>query len=147
MKKTKFKPPYDKFGKTTFRFSNKKSGVYLIKSKRTNKIVYVGYSGYNLYKTMSRHFQKWVDPSQYRATFSKTGYTVRIVLTTPKRASLLESALIKKYKPKGNAAQLKSLKAKNVKSVMFAVSKPERQILESYEDDTDFFTPREDTPF
>ena len=72
---------------------------------------------------------------------------IRVVLTTPKRAALLESALIKKYKPKGNAAQLKSLKAKNVKSVMFKVSKPERKIIESYEDDTDFFTPREDTPF
>jgi excinuclease UvrABC nuclease subunit len=147
MKKSRFKAPYNKLGKTTFRFTSKKSGVYLIKSKRTNKIVYVGYSGSDLYRTMYRHFQKWTDNTQYRATFTKNSHTVRVVLTTPKRATLLERALIIKYKPIGNAKQLKSLKGQTKKSVMFPTSKPERQILKEYETDTDFLTPREDTPF
>jgi hypothetical protein len=59
MKKTRYKEPYNKYGKTNFGFTENKSGVYLIKSKRTNKIVYVGYSASNLYKTMYRHFQSW----------------------------------------------------------------------------------------
>ena len=68
-------------------------------------------------------------------------------MTTPKRANLLEKALIKKYKPKGNKDQLKSLKFKTKKSVMFPSTKPEIKILDEYENKADFFTPREDTPF
>jgi excinuclease UvrABC nuclease subunit len=141
MKKTRFTPPYDSKGKTNFRFAEKKSGVYLIKSKRTNKIVYVGYSGNNLYRTMYRHFQKWTDNTQYRATFSKDKYSVRIVFSSPKRASLLEKALIKKYKPKGNADQLNSVN-------FLKETIPEQKALKDYEKSDEWLNIREgNAPF
>ena len=99
MKKSRFKPPYNKEGlKTMFPKLRGKSGVYIIKSIRTGKIVYIGHSQSDLYKTMYRHFQSWNDESQIRTTYPKKGYTVRIVLTSKTRAKWLEKALILKYK-------------------------------------------------
>jgi hypothetical protein len=84
----------------------KQSGVYLIKSKRSGKIVYVGYSTSQLYRTLYRHFQQWKDISrtvQTRFTYSKTGYTVRVIFTTPARAASLEKYLIMKLQPRDNS--------------------------------------------
>lgn len=102
MKVQKFIAPYNKFDKPTLQNSWKKSGVYLI--KEDDKIVYVGHSKSNLYKTMYRHFQKW-DSHQTRATYKAKGnkrkkYKVRIILTTPKQAERLERVLCKKYNPR-----------------------------------------------
>jgi len=54
--KSKWFRPYKK-GKTTLpnRYYNK-AGVYVIKSKQTGKVLYVGYSATNLKKTLYRHF-------------------------------------------------------------------------------------------
>lgn len=80
-----------------------KTGVYFIRDKKTQKIAYVGYSGSNLYKTIYRHFQRWVD-GQYRATFSKgAGWQLQIIFCSPKQAQRLEEYFIKKYKEKGEA--------------------------------------------
>ena len=136
MKKTRFKPPYDKKGKTNFRFTDKKAGVYLVKNK-DGKIVYIGMSKSNLYKTMYRHFQSWKDSSQIRIVYPKHGYTVRVVLTTPKRAYLLERALILKIKPKDNPHKLE----------LFTVTNQEKTALKQYEEKSDWFEVREDTPF
>jgi len=105
MIKSRFKKAYKENGKTNFPDTIKKSGVYLIANKK-GVIVYVGYSGSNLYKTMYRHFQSWNDPTQIRSTFPKKGYNLRIVLTTKAKAQKLERALILKYKPKGNPDKL-----------------------------------------
>ena len=121
MKKTRFKEPYNKKGGTNFRFTNNKSGVYLVKDK-DGKIVYVGMSASNLYKTIYRHFQSWKDSTQIRVVYPKYGYTVRVVLTTPKRAYLLESALILKMKPKDNPNKLE----------LFKPTKTEVKVLEKY---------------
>ena len=95
MKKSRFKKPYLKNGKTAFRHISGKAGVYLIKSIKTGKILYVGHSKTDLYKTMYRHFQEWNDNTQVRTTFAnKNAYTVRVVLTTPARAARLEKGLI-----------------------------------------------------
>jgi hypothetical protein len=88
------------------RESDKQAGVYLIKSKRTGEIVYIGYSQTQLYKTVTRHFQTWNDSQQERYTYSKTNYLIRIILTTPKRAALLEQYLINKIKPRDNKQKL-----------------------------------------
>jgi len=108
MKKTKFKPPYKtEKGKRRATFSRQKfdrAGVYLIKD-RNGKIVYVGHSQTSVYDTMYRHFQSWND-NQRRVTYPKTGYTVRVVTTTPKQAVNLESLLIQKHKPKDNKYKL-----------------------------------------
>lgn len=81
-----------------------KTGVYFIRNKKTKKVLYVGYSGYNLYKTIYRHFQKWTD-RQYRATFDKKNndYQLQIIFCSPKQAQRLENYFIKKYKELGQA--------------------------------------------
>ena len=80
-----------------------KTGVYFIRDKKTQKIAYVGFSGSNLYKTIYRHFQRWVD-GQYRATFSKnSGWQLQIIFCNPKQAQRLENYYIKKYKEIGQA--------------------------------------------
>ncbi len=114
MKAFRFQPPYNSKGKTTFPGASKKSGVYLI--KENGELVYVGYSGTDLYKTMYRHFQSWSDaeykggkaiPAQYRVSYKefleKKKYTVRIVFCTAIQAERLERVLIKKYNPRDNA--------------------------------------------
>jgi excinuclease UvrABC nuclease subunit len=89
--------------KTTFKPSKySKPGTYLIKSKQTGDIIYVGYSATNLYKTLYRHFQTWNDSAQNRFVYDRNKYTVRVILTIPTRAAQLEKALILKYKPRDN---------------------------------------------
>jgi len=103
MQKLKFLPPYNKSGKTTFPESIKKSGVYLI--KENNKIVYIGCSRKNLYKTVYRHFEKWEHPSQDVITYMNTcnkKYTFRAIYCSVLQAQTLEKVLINKLKPRDN---------------------------------------------
>lgn len=104
MKKFKFLPPYQQNGKTSFPEANGKTGVYLIKENQ--KLVYVGESGYNLYKTLYRHFQTWNHSWQqvisYKDKLNKNKYTVRLIFCTAKQATSLEKALIIKHKPRDN---------------------------------------------
>jgi excinuclease UvrABC nuclease subunit len=118
---SRFKKAYNKQGKPNFPDIKNKSGVYLIANTK-NKIVYVGYSGSNLYKTMYRHFQSWDDDKQVRATFPKKGYKVRLVFMSKSKAQKLEKALILKYKPKGNPDKLKG----------YQLSKTEETIQDDY---------------
>lgn len=81
--KTRFLVPYKESANGTLKpnlphltTTEKQAGVYLIKSNRTGKIVYVGYSENQLYKTIYRHFQKWKDIQRKvktRFTYSKDG--------------------------------------------------------------------------
>lgn len=82
--------------------SKNQKGVYIL--KKDNEIKYIGYSGSNLYKTLTRHFQSWQDRSQIRVTYSKNeNIKARIVYTsTAAQAAKLEKALILKYKPTDN---------------------------------------------
>lgn len=106
--KTKWNSPYKKQGdsyKTALPNVNSGcncSGVYLIKSKRSKKVVYVGRSLSDLYKTIYRHFQTWNDRIP-RVVYAKTGYSIRVIFTTKERAILLEKALIEKYNPRDNS--------------------------------------------
>lgn len=78
-------------------------GVYLIKDINTNTLFYVGKSGSNLYKTITRHFQSWDDPRQQRFTYYKDSVKIRVVYTnSQKQADILEELLVKKYKPTDN---------------------------------------------
>lgn len=84
----------------TYRKNGRKSpGIYLI--KEDNRIKYVGYSLSDVHKTAYRHFQKWTDYSQYRATFAKNA-KIYILYTTKSRAQKLEKLLIEKYQPEKN---------------------------------------------
>lgn len=104
MKVFKFFPPYKKDGKTNFPQTANRTGVYII--KENGVIVYVGFSGYNLYKTMYRHFQTWhhkiQDVVSYKSQMNRKDYTVRVVYCTAKQAAALEKALIKKHRPRDN---------------------------------------------
>jgi hypothetical protein len=104
MKKFKFLPPYRKEGKTTFPATRNRAGVYLI--KEGERLVYIGMSGGNLYRTLYRHFEAWSHPSQevttYQSRMKKHRYTVRVVLCTPGQAVRLERALIVKHRPRDN---------------------------------------------
>jgi hypothetical protein len=102
MKVFKFIPPYTADGKTKFP-ERGKTGVYLI--KENGKIVYIGYSLNDLYKTMYRHFQTWNHTGQEVVSYNAKGsdtYTVRVVYCTPSQADRLERYLIRKHKPRDN---------------------------------------------
>lgn len=104
MKISRFHPVYLKKGKTNLQGTRGKKGVYLI--KEDNKLVYVGHSTSDLYKTITRHFQSW-DDKQYRTTYarrmSRHRYTVRVViLQSPEKIENLERALILKHQPRDN---------------------------------------------
>jgi excinuclease UvrABC nuclease subunit len=81
--------------------------VYAI--KKNNRIIYVGYSGTNLKKTLYRHFQNWNDREQERFVYPKTGLKVKIYQAGKITAPKLEKFLIDKYKPKDNKLKYKSL--------------------------------------
>ena len=102
LKKTPWQEPYTN-GRATFaREKYSRPGTYLIKSKKTGDIIYVGYSSNNLYRTLYRHFQQWNDRQQNRYVYGKNNYFVRVVPTTAARAESLEKALIRKYNPRDN---------------------------------------------
>lgn len=109
-------PPYTDKGKPRLKNTWEKSGVYII--KENGKIVYIGQSGYNLYKTMYRHFQSW-DTHQARATYNgknkRKKYLVRVIFTSPKQAEKLEIALCKRYKPRD--MKYKYLKVEKTKAI------------------------------
>ena len=116
MRKTKFidvfKTLKSKKGrKTNLSFAFGKSGVYII--KENNKIVYIGQSGSNLYRTILRHFQCWNDRTQARVTYinklSKNKYKVRVVFVPPNKALQLERDLIAKYKPRDNPDKIQQV--------------------------------------
>lgn len=106
MEKSKFLPPYQNNGRTTYMNTRNKSGVYIIKENGT--VVYVGHSQSNLYKTLYRHFQEWKHPYQEVITYKgkKKDYTVRVILTTPSQAPRLEAYLVNKYQPRDNSHKL-----------------------------------------
>lgn len=108
MRASRLIAPYDSNGRSNLGFTNKESGVYLIYKNGT--LVYVGFSGGNLYKTCTRHFQKWDSKYQrvvtYHGQLNRHDFKVRIVLCSASRAAKLEKALIVRHKPKDNPDKL-----------------------------------------
>jgi hypothetical protein len=78
------------------------AGVYFI--REDSKLVYIGYSDTNLYRTMYRHFQQWNHRGQevitYASRLNRHRYTVRILITPWREAHKWEARLIKKHKPR-----------------------------------------------
>jgi len=104
MKVFRFIPPYKSNNRTAFPQTKQRAGVYII--KENNKIVYIGHSQGNLYKTLYRHFQAWNHKSQevitYQSRLKKHKYTVRVIFTTAPQAIRLERYLVIKYRPRDN---------------------------------------------
>jgi len=103
----------------------RRSGVYLIKENA--KLVYVGMSGSNLYKTLYRHFEAWNHPNQevvsYQSSMKQNKYTVRCVLCKPGQAARLEKYLILKFKPRDN----------EIKYTNYQLSAFDESVFESYD--------------
>lgn len=132
MLKSALNSPY-KNGKPFY--TAKKSGVYLIFRNATLR--YVGYSGYNVYKTLYRHFQSWNDPNQIRSVYSPNDeqIKVRVIYCNNSKAKKLESALIIKFQPIDNPDKLSNL----------IIDKNEKKVL--IELDDEFVTFNGDLPF
>ena len=128
MKKSKFFPVYritnDQQRRTNLAGAKGKAGVYLIKER--GKIVYVGHSTSDLYKTALRHFQTWNDRTQERVTYAGKpieDYTIRIVITTAKQAPALEKKLILRHNPRDNWQKYES----------YTLSAYDNQALDTYD--------------
>ena len=117
MIKTRLYSPYTPTGKTTFP-ERGKSGVYLI--YKGENLRYVGFSAYDLYKTMYRHFQSWEDSNQRRVVYKNLkDIKVRVVYCPPAQAAKLERALIIKYKPTDNPQKLLNFKIQTGEASVF----------------------------
>ncbi len=102
MIKTKFISAYNK-GKTVLKLPRHRSGVYLI--KENDKLVYIGVSLKNLYKTVYRHFETWNHPTQDVTVYNTSGkkkYKFKAVFCSAIQAHTLEKVLINKLKPRDN---------------------------------------------
>lgn len=127
MKRTKLFNPYltEKTKNATARATLKitGAGVYMITEKIGGafKLVYIGYSGTDVKKTMYRHFQKWIDKrhpenkrvqriervSYYDKNFDNSEYKCKVIFCKNATEALnLKSALIGKLKPRDNNAKL-----------------------------------------
>ena len=101
-------PPYQKVkGKrqTTLPSIVKKPkhGVYIIKRSGGKRPLYIGYSASNLYKTLYRHFQYWVEPKHQHATYKgKHGYRVRVLIPPASLVKDLEHLLVQHFNPRDN---------------------------------------------
>lgn len=93
-------------------FTASAHGVYLIRSKQTGAVLYVGSSSCNLYSTLYRHFQSWTD-GQHRATYqSRTAYEVKILISDRRTAHILESEMIDRHQPRDNKAKYQGQRKK-----------------------------------
>lgn len=98
----KWEDPYID-NKTTKLFAWKKTGIYLIRDKKTKEILYVGMSKSCLYKAMYRHFQKWDDYRFKRIVYhDRNRYQVRIILVNDGWVHYTEVRLIKYIMPRDN---------------------------------------------
>jgi endonuclease YncB( thermonuclease family) len=108
MKVSRAKPAY-KNNRPSFK-TRRRPGVYMI---YVNGVLrYVGFSTYDVYKTMYRHFQSWQDSTQVRIIYPRhPEVKIRVIYTnTPKQAATLERALRIKYQPTDNPQQLIDVK-------------------------------------
>ena len=118
-------PPYHANGRTTYNNTQNKSGVYII--KEFGRLVYIGSSTKNLYKTLYRHFEKWNHRGQEVITYVNrlraNNYTVRVILCTAAQAVKLERALILKHRPRDNEN----------KYLNYEIKFPDVQLIAQYE--------------
>lgn len=93
-------------GKTNLTLFRGQRGVYKLFEGR--KLIYVGSSNSNLYKTILRHFQGWKDNRQpsrisYKSRLNKHRYAVEVTITKNKtETDSLEEMLIAKHQPRDN---------------------------------------------
>lgn len=110
VKSAKARTIYKKPGKPNLIKFSGLSGVYIIYREGLKRPDYIGYSGSDLYKTITRHFQSWDDPRQKRVSFTQDEKRkVKILLCSPGRALKIESLLIAKFRPIYNPKKISLL--------------------------------------
>lgn len=94
-------------GITNLAFLEGEKGVYKI--YENGVLVYVGFSGVNLYKTILRHFEKWNDTEQkkrisYQKNLGKFDYTFEVDLNFKSETAIKkrEKEEILKFEPRDN---------------------------------------------
>lgn len=115
------KPTRQESGKTNVAGVKGRAGIYFIVEETINEngrktgeeIVYVGMSSYDLYKTVTRHFQTWNDRDQVNRISYKSrivrkthNYQIAAIVTSPTTAKLVEKELILMYAPRDNKQKL-----------------------------------------
>jgi excinuclease UvrABC nuclease subunit len=80
------------------------SGAYVIRSNRTQEVLYVGESHTErLASTIRRHFHKWDDsPDRKHFTYSPHHVEVAVRITPPGSAVGAQNNLIRRLKPRDN---------------------------------------------
>ena len=105
-------PQNGKNGKTNLAHLKDKKGLY--KLYENGKLIYIGSSASNLYKTILRHFQTWSDTKQlrrisYKDKLGKYEYTYEVKLmgtSNNDKIALEEYKLVKKHQPRDNKLDL-----------------------------------------
>jgi hypothetical protein len=105
-------PKDGKSGITNLKHLVDKKGVYFI--FENTKLVYIGSSSTNLYKTILRHFQKWSDTKQlrrvsYKNKIGRSSFTFAVQLMNTKTAAAIEKKeyyLVNKHQPRDNKLNL-----------------------------------------
>lgn len=89
------------------------SGVYVIREKHGDKIVYVGSSKGRLYDTITRHFQNWKRAKKFWTgmrgaghdpgmVYKRNAHTIAVKTTDKGEALETEADLIARLKPRDN---------------------------------------------
>lgn len=99
-------PTATSYGKSNLSEYRGQSGVYMI--KENGRLVYIGHSKTQLYKTIMRHFQEWGSERNRNRIYyfsHQADYRVKVYPYPPGEAELIECQLIQKYRPRDNTTQ------------------------------------------
>ena len=101
-----YRPPCDAHGEFAewLNALRNQSGAYIIRSRHTRKIFYVGESHTgNLAKTLKRHFYAWRDdPERIHHTYDRRAVEIAVRLTPPPAAVGAQDNLIRRLEPRDN---------------------------------------------
>jgi excinuclease UvrABC nuclease subunit len=82
----------------------KRNGVYLIRERRSGKVIYIGEShSERLYATLTRHFQRWSDKyNTAGVTYDREAVDVAVIVVPQSHAAYLQNELICEFDPRDN---------------------------------------------
>lgn len=121
-KETNFFIPYISDRNCTLKTTG--TGIYFFKDIKTNKILYVGFSGKDVKGTAYRHLQEWNDKrtdwtkkmqAYERVTFSKNKVLLKVIFcATIEEAALMEKRFILRLKPAYNTLKMEMYSQKEI---------------------------------
>ena len=106
MRDLTYRPPCDANGHFAdwLNALRNQSGAYVIRSRRTREILYIGESHTGrLAKTIKRHFYGWQDDAErVHNTYSRQRVEIAVRLTPPPAAVGAQDNLIRRLEPRDN---------------------------------------------